>query len=222
MYSQRSWFPLCLCLISSLWGCGGVTSSIPPLSSPFFLPTSQDTMRVATLSRELDTRALACLEASACEQVHFARALVSLFENREAAGASFRRVIADNPASPLAASSTLWLHVIGDEATSVSSNDEPLSPLTEITAQLVRDWLDRQLAEQKEKPGALTNLPDSSVEQSQIVYSLQKQVRERDRRIAVLRSQLDALKLIDQDHENTKRTLKMPATLLPMTDTRPQ
>src|SRR5690242_141201 len=157
MYSQRVWFPLSLCLISSLWGCGGVTSSIPPLSSPFFNPTSQDTMRLATLSREVDTRALACVEAevSSCEQVHFTRALVSLFENQEAARASFRRVIADSPSSPLAASSTLWLHVIGDDATSVRSSDEALNPLTEITAQLVRDWLDRQLAEQKQKPEAL-------------------------------------------------------------------
>ena len=221
MINRRAWFPVSLVILSSLVGCGGVSLSSAP-SAPFFIPTQEDTRRLAVLTHELDTMALACLEAPACEQVHFARALVSLFENREAAGASFRRVIADNPSSPLAASSTLWLHVIGDEATSVSSSNEPLSPLTEITAQLVRDWLDRQLAEQKEKPGALTNLPDSSVEQSQIVHSLQKQIRERDRRIAILRSQLDALKLIDQDHEDRKRTLKMPATLLPMTDTRPQ
>ena len=220
MYSQRSWFPLCLCLISSLWGCGGVTSSIPPLSSPFFLPTSQDTMRLATLSREVDTRALACLEASACEQVHFARALVSLFENREAAGASFRRVIADNPSSPLAASSILWLQLLGNEAPAADDR----SPLTEITAQFVRDWMERELAEHRThgKPDALTTAQDSSVDQSRVVQVLQKQVLERDRRIAILQSQLDALKLIDQDHENRKRTLKMPATLLPMTDTRPQ
>ena len=218
--NSQQWFPLALCLISSLWGCGGVTSSIPPLSSPFFIPTSQDTMRLATLSRELDTRALACLEAPACEQVHFARALVSLFENREAAGASFRRTIADHPSSPLATSSILWLQLLENEDTAADDR----SPLTEITAQLVRDWMERELAEHRThgKPDALTTAQESSVEQPGVVQVLQKQVRERDRRIAILRSQLDALKLIDQDHEDRKRTLKMPATLLPMTDTRPQ
>jgi hypothetical protein len=164
--------------------------------------------------------ALSCLEVSACEQVHFARALVSLFENREAAGASFRRVIADNPSSPLAPSSILWLQLLANEATAADDR----RPLTEITAQFVRDWMERKLVEHRthEKPDALTTAQDSSVDQSGIVQVLQKQVRERDRRIAILRSQLDALKLIDQDHEDRKRTLKMPATLLPMTDTRPQ
>ncbi len=133
-----------------------------------------------------------------------------------------RRVIADNPSSDLATSSRLWLRVIGDEETTVTSIDEQRNPLTDIAAQFVRDWMERQLAEYTNhgKPGALTNAPDPIVEQPRVVQVLQKQVRERDRRIAVLRSQLDALKLIDQEHEERKRTLKMPATLLPMTDTR--
>lgn len=179
-------------------------------------------MRLATLSRELDTSALSCVdtEASSCEPIHSTRALVSLFENREAARASFRRVIALNPSSDLAASSTLWQHVIEDEATGMSSSDEPLTPLKEITAQLVRDWLGRQLVEYtaQGKTDALKNAQDSSVDQSEALQVLQKQVRERDRRIAILRSQLDALKLIDQDHQDRKRPLKTPATLLPMMD----
>lgn len=215
MYSKRVWFPLGLYLIAFLWGCSGVTPSMTPLSSPFFIPTSQDTVRLATLSRELDAMALPCIDGPACEQVHFARALVSLFENREAARASFRRVIEDNPSSPLATTSMLWLQVIGDEKLDVSSTDEQHNPLTEIAAQFVRDWMDRQLAE---KPTVLTNTADSIVEQSQLVQALQRQVRERDRRIAVLRSQLDALKLIDQDHEERKRTLRVPATLVPSMD----
>ena len=66
-----------------------------------------------------------------------------------------------------------------------------------------------------EKSGAPTFTQESIEEQSRVVQMLQKQLRERDRRIAVLRSQLEALKLIDQDHEERKRTLKVPATLLP-------
>lgn len=66
----------------------------------------------------------------------------------------------------------------------------------------------------------LTATQESIEEQSRVVQVLQKHVRERDRRIAVLQSQLEALKLIDQDHEERKRALKVPATLLPA-DTRP-
>lgn len=222
MVSLRVWFPLGFLISSSLVGCGGMTPSVSPLSSPVFVPTSDDTRRLATVTHELDARILACVEASACEQVNFARALVSLFENREAARASFRRVIADNPSSALGTSSRLWLRVIGDEETTVTSIDEQRNLLTDIAAQFARDWIEWQVAEHTNhgKPGALMNAPDPIVEQSRVVQVLQKQVHERDRRIAVLRSQLDALKLIDQDHEERKRTLKMPATLLPMTDTR--
>ena len=222
MVSKGIWFLLGFWIISSAWGCSGLTPSGSPLSAPFFIPTSEDTTRLATLSHELDTRALQCAEAFTCEQVHFARALVSLFENKEAATASFLRVIDDNPSTSLAASSKLWLRLIGENGTAGTPTEEQQSPLREITAQLVRDWMERQLAEYTNSgtTGALTNTEDFRADQLRVVQVLQKQVRERDRRIAVLRSQLDALKLIDQEHEERKRTLKMPATLLPMTDTR--
>ena len=202
MVSLRVWFPLGFLIISSLVGCGGMTPSVSPPSSPVFVPTSDDTQRLATLTHELDPRVLACVEASVCEQVNFVSALVSLFENREAARASFRRVIADNPSSDLATSSRLWLRLIGDKETTMPAIDEQRNPLTDIAAQFIRDWMERHLAEYTNhgKPGALTNAPDPIVEQSRVVQVLQKQVRERDRRIAVLRSQVDALRLIDQDH----------------------
>jgi hypothetical protein len=217
MISKGMWFLLGLWIISSLWGCSGVTPSGSPLSAPFFLPTAEDTTRLATLTHELDMRALQCAEAFTCEQVHFARALVSLFKNKEAARASFLRVIDDNPSSHLAASSKLWLRLIGEDSTAGTPTVEQQNPLIEITAQLVRDWMERQLAEYTNsgKPGALTNTEDLMIDQLRVVQVLQKQVRERDRRIALLRSQLDALRLIDQDHEERKRPLKMPATLPP-------
>jgi hypothetical protein len=218
MVSKRLWFPLCFWIISSIWGCSGVTPSGSPLSAPFFLPTAEDTARLATLAHELDTRALQCADTSTCEQVHFARALVSLFEHKEAARASFLRVMDDNPSSSLAASSKLWLRLIGEDGTAGTSTEEQQNPLIEITAQLVRDWMERQLAEYTNsgKPGELANTEDLRTDQLRVVQVLQKQVRERDRRIALLRSQLDALRLIDQDHEERKRPLKMPATLLPL------
>ena len=220
MVSKGIWFLLGFWIISSVWGCSGLTPSCSPLSAPFFLPTAEDTTRLATLTHDLDTRALQCADAATCEQVHFARALVSLFENKEAARASFLRVIDDYPSSHLAASSKLWLRLIGQDGTAGIPTEEEQSPLREITAQLVRDWMERQLAEYTNSgtTGALTNTEDFRADQLRVVQVLQKQVRERDRRIAVLRFQLAALKVIDQDHEERKRTLKTPAMLLPLMD----
>lgn len=200
-------------------GCSGVTPRPSPLSSPFFLPTAEDTMRLATLTHELDTKAHQCGDTTACEEVKFGRALVSLFENQEAARASFQGVIRDNPSSPLATSSLLWLQLIGEEAVmSVSAEKRP-SPLHAIAADFVRDWMERQLADRVNVSKPSSNTKESISEQSRALQVLQKQIRERDRRIAILRSQLEALKVIDHDHEERTRAPRIPATLLPMTET---
>lgn len=58
--------------------------------------------------------------------------------------------------------------------------------------------------------------PAHPVEQSGVVESLQKQIRERDKRIEELESQLNALKVIDQDVEKLRRSARPPATLTPI------
>jgi predicted RNase H-like nuclease (RuvC/YqgF family) len=45
------------------------------------------------------------------------------------------------------------------------------------------------------------------------VQSLEKQLRERDKRIEELEAQLEALKLIDQEHENKRKPIRPPTTL---------
>lgn len=52
--------------------------------------------------------------------------------------------------------------------------------------------------------------------ESALVKSLQKQLRERNKRIEELESQLDALKVIDQDFDKRKKALSPPATLTPI------
>lgn len=52
--------------------------------------------------------------------------------------------------------------------------------------------------------------------ESGLVKSLQKQLRERDKRIEELEFQLDALKLIDQDFDKRKNPLRPPATVTPI------
>jgi len=150
---------------------------------------------------------LHCVEAANCAQVSFARALVSLFENEEVARASFRHVIENNPASPFASSSQLWLRLMANEETAVGGSD----PVRAFLAQYVREWVERQLTDQltSEKPAASTLMQGALEEQlgvfQRVVRVLDKQVRERDREITDLRDQLQALKLIDQDNERQRK-----------------
>ena len=56
---------------------------------------------------------------------------------------------------------------------------------------------------------------DPPVDLSDKVQSLERQLRERDKRIEELESQLEALKLIDQEHEKQRKPIRPPATLEP-------
>lgn len=57
---------------------------------------------------------------------------------------------------------------------------------------------------------------ESSAADSTLVQSLQKQIRDRDKRIEELESQLNALKVIDRDIEARKKSSRPPATLTPL------
>ena len=202
-----------LLVIGSIWGCSGLTPVDSPLSSPLFTPVPEDTARLTSLTHELDNRALHCLDTATCAEVHFARALVSLFENQEAARASFRRVIDDYPSSAVAASSMLWLQLIGEEGSVATYATEPHKTLMHLMAQSLRDWMARELTQQPKAQPAEVLATKASGESAAVMLVLQKQVRERDRRIAILESKLDALKAIDQDQEQRKRAIKVPSTL---------
>ena len=51
---------------------------------------------------------------------------------------------------------------------------------------------------------------------SGVVQSLQRQIRERDKRIAELESQLEVMKVIDQDMEKQIKPILPPSTLTPV------
>jgi hypothetical protein len=212
MFFLRSWFPFHLFIIGSLWGCSVAPPVPSSFSSPLFTPTAEDIKRVAALAHELDKRALHCLAVSSCEAVHFSRGLVSLFESQEAAGASFRRVIDVDPSSALAASSVRWLHLIETEGSKAAAG-QPQNTSIELMGQLIRDWMARELAEYSKQARITATAPKAKVEPVEMVQALQKQVRERDRHIATLEAKLEALKVIDQDHEKMKRAIKVPVTL---------
>ena len=63
---------------------------------------------------------------------------------------------------------------------------------------------------------SVDNKSDPAAVDSSVVQSLQRQVRERDKRIAELEAQLDTLKVIDQDMEKRRKSSRPPATLTPV------
>lgn len=56
---------------------------------------------------------------------------------------------------------------------------------------------------------------EPAVDTSSKVQALQRQIQERDKRIEELESQLDALKLIDEDREKQRKPLRPPTILEP-------
>jgi hypothetical protein len=204
-----------LLLIGSLWGCTALAPAPTSLTAPFFTPTAEDSERIAKITPELANRELHCHEASTCEQVHFTRALVSLFENQETARASFHRVIDDYPSGDFSASSRLWLQVIEDHEIQSNPRGGSQDAVLQLMAQHIRDWMTRELIEPAKQTQAneLITPQHTMADSSGVIGALQKQVRERDRRIATLQSQMAELKLIDQDHEQRKRPIRLPGTL---------
>ena len=205
--------PLFLAVLA-VWGCATNPSSTVQTAAPFFQPTSEDRTQLTALASELDTLAMDCAAEGTCEdRVHFARALVSLFENREAARASFEQVISLHPSSPLAASSALWLQLLNTDGRMALQNPQQRL-LMDLTAQSVREWVARQGSSRTSplKAGSI---------KAAYVHALHKQVQDRDRHIAELRAQLEALKVIDQDQQERHRKMRAPASVRSKEEVRP-
>jgi hypothetical protein len=147
--------------------------------------------------------------------VHFARALVSLFENREAARASFEHVVNLYPSSPLAAPSALWLQLLGNDHLALPSDTPQQRILLDLMAHSVREWLARQSV------GPRSQTKPEGFPKARMVQALSKQVQEREKRITELRAQLDALKLIDQEQQDRHRKMRAPIFVLPKDESRP-
>ena len=205
--------PLFLAVLA-VWGCATNPSSTVKTAAPFFQPTSEDSTQLTALASELDTLAMDCAAEGTCEdRVHFARALVSLFENREAARASFEQVISLHQSSPLAASSALWLQLLNTDGRMALQNPQQRL-LMDLTAQSVREWVARQ-GSSRTSP-----LKAGSIKAAN-VHALHKQVQDRDRHIAELRAQLEALKVIDQDQQERHRKMRPPASVRSKEEIRP-
>ena len=181
-----------------LWGCAMVDGTPPPGSAPLFQTDATDTVVLQAVHREQETLLSTCTPHRSCDQVHFTRAMIALFQNREAAAASFQQAIAVAPNGPFADSSARWIRFLANRTIYPASADEPNGALLEVMKGLVRAWLGQQHVETAKSPDLA-------------VHTLRRRIRSRDKRIAELTDQLSALKRIDLDTNRTSK-LSLPRT----------
>jgi hypothetical protein len=203
------WFRLGsgLMMMGMLWGCATLNDT--PVSLPGSVPVFQadetDTVIVQAVQRDQDALLNTCAQHQSCDQVHFTRAMIALFQNGEAAAASFQQAIAVAPKGPLADSSTRWIRFLTNRTVRSASVDESNGALA-VMKGLVRTWLEHQWVTHESAPERAV---DTAKSPKQEVQTLQRQIRDRNKRIAELTDQLSALKQIDLEvHKPNKLSLQ--------------
>lgn len=179
-----------------------VDGTPPPVSAPLFQADATDTVILQAVHREQETLLSTCTQHQSCDQVHFTRAMIALFQNGEVATASFQQAIAVAPNGPFADSSALWIRILANRTFHPASANEPNGALLGAMKGLVRAWLEQQRA-------ASASVTLRAVETARspdlAVHTLQRRVRDRDKQIAELTDQLSALKRIDLDANGTSK-----------------
>ena len=197
-----------LLMVGMLWGCATVNRTSSPGSAPLFQADASDTAILQAVQREQDTLLNTCAQQQSCDQVHFTRAMIALFQNGETAATSFQESMTVAPKGPFADSSARWIQFLANRTAHSASADESNGTVA-VMKGLVRTWLEQQRA-------AITSTSMRAVEaaksQDRTVPTLRREIRTRDKRIAELTEQLSTLKQIDLDvHRPSK--LSLPKTL---------
>ena len=193
-----------LLLTGMLCGCAMLNGTTPQGSEPLFQADAPDAAILQAVHREQEIRLSTCAQNQSCDQVHFTRAMIALFQNGDAAAACFQQAIAAAPKGPFADSSARWIRFLENRTVHPTSVDEPNGALA-VMKGLVRTWL----GQQREANASVTLRTGETLKNpGQAVYTLRQRIRSRDKRIAELTDQLSALKQIDSDaHKNSKLSL---------------
>ena len=195
-------------MMGVLWGCATVNGPSPPGSAPLFQADATDRVVLQAVQREQETLLSACAQQQSCDQVHFTRAMIALFENGETAASSFRVAMTVAPKGPFADSSARWIQFLANRTAHSASADESNGAVA-VMKGLVRTWLELQRA-------ASTSAPMRAVEatksQDRAVPTLRREIRTRDKRIAELTEQLSTLKQIDLEAQRPNK-LSLPKNL---------
>ncbi|HEY3197147.1 MAG TPA: hypothetical protein VGJ57_03950 [Nitrospirales bacterium] len=180
-----------LLLLSGIVACSAVQHSEAPVERPaapaltsFFVPDPQDVPLYEALEKQADQLLATCAQGRTCDQAHFIRGLVALYENRETATDHFQVAVTMAPTSARAESSLFWLQILEETPSDINENGR----FSHATIQLLRDLLDRELLAQQ-----LSKELDASP-----VQALQRDLKARDKKLEDLTKQLKALKQIDR------------------------
>jgi hypothetical protein len=202
-----------LVLMGMLWGCtmlpGAPPTAPAPASSPVFHAEASDTALLHTIQREQEPLLRTCTQDQSCDQVHFTQAMLALFQNGETAAASFQQALAAAPNGPFADSSARWIRFLAHRPAPSASTDEPQGALLGVMKGLVRTWLGQPRTARTTATGRTVE-PAKSPDVA--VPILQRQIRDREKRIAELTDQLSALKQIDLEAHRANK-LSPPRTL---------
>ena len=194
-----------------LWGCATINGTPPPpplpSSAPLFQADATDTVILQALQREQEMLLRTCTQDQSCDKVHFTRAMIALFQNGEAAGAAFQQAIAVAPKGSFADPSARWIRFLTNQTFSPTSADEPNGALA-VMKGLVHTWLRQQHAA---SASVALRAEGTAKNQNRAVHTLQRRIRDRDKRIAELTDQLSALKRIDLEAHRPNK-LSLPRT----------
>jgi len=199
-----SWF----IVAGMLCSCTTMPQTPLPASAPVFQADATDSALLEVVQREQEPLLGTCAQNQSCDQVYFTQAMVSLFQNGEAATASFQQALTTAPNGPLADSSARWIQFLTHRTAITASPDKPTEALLEVMKGVVRTWLGQQRVV---SAPATVRTVESAKSPDQTVHVLQRRIRDREKRIAELTDQLSALKQIDLEAHRAGK-LGLPRT----------
>jgi len=105
-------------LVAAFSACTTTSSPPPPVviptSGPFFAVDPNDVKSYRALAREQEARLARCSQDHTCDQAHFTRGLIALFENQQLAIKHFEEVLSASPQSRLVGPSQDWLRLLDE------------------------------------------------------------------------------------------------------------
>jgi len=229
--------------IGAILGLGvlaGCATLMPPSPyAPFLHADPTDATLIEALAHEQFSRVESCSIRKSCPQDHYTQGLIALFQSRERAVASFQQVISEAPNTHLATRSMSWIEVMQTSAgvpkvtedfiwetleRELDGANERVRTLFSDRAKRVGEMPDRPLMTRQEPTPEPKDKDLAMLEKDKnqaTIHALQKRLRERerslterDRQIAIMASQLDAMKRIDQDSRDRQRQPKRPAAVV--------
>lgn len=218
---------------------GSQGTSTPLSPSTILAPAPQDIKLLEGLGTRADNQLSQCRNPEACNHAHFLKALTALHTNQDTAIYHFQKVMESPPQHRLSQASRVWLWLLDELNHSQSQGTSKM----DLTRELVQALLERDLG-LLEAPSSIQTLVPSDLKQLLMAHedkvkalsaqvheltqevatlktesvanrSLKKTLRTREKKVAELTSQLDALRRIDQELKEKAPPTTPSETILP-------